>query len=277
MQDTQKMSPLAQRCVTGVLVALPVLACIAFGPRWIWWFLVSIVSTAGLWEMHRLFFPQGLATKYLYLSFAAGLALPLATFLQGLAGLNAALVLALFAAFLLMMLTSPLDADDIPRIGLLCLAWLYVPCLLSYTLLIGAVPAGRCWILFVLAVIIAGDSGAYYTGLRIGRHKLYERVSPKKTIEGAVGGLTSSIVAGSLFGLIFLPHVSFTTLILFSIAVAVTGQIGDLFESMLKRNYGKKDSGTLLPGHGGALDRLDSMLFAFPVLWALLYWAGLDR
>ncbi|SPJ14620.1 CDP-diglyceride synthase (fragment) [Syntrophobacter sp. SbD2] len=94
-----------------------------------------------------------------------------------------------------------------------------------------------------------------------------------KTIEGAIGGLFLSIVTGSIIGLILLRNVPPTKLFLFSLAVAAVGQVGDLIESMIKRNSGKKDASGLLPGHGGILDRLDSMIFAFPVLWALLQWA----
>ncbi|MCE5333944.1 MAG: phosphatidate cytidylyltransferase [Desulfobacteraceae bacterium] len=271
------MSPLVQRWVTGVLVALPVLAFIAFGPPWSWWFLVTLFATFGLREMHGLLFPEGVPAKYKYLSTLVGLLLPLAASLAGGTGLNVALALALFSALFLMLATSPLRSEDIACISLLCLGWLYVPYLLSFALLIGTAPAGRIWIVFVLVVIIAGDSGAYHTGLHCGRRKLYELVSPKKTIEGAIGGFASSVIAGTLFGLILLPTSTFASLIVFSSIVAVTGQIGDLFESMIKRNCGKKDSGSLLPGHGGVLDRLDSMLFAFPVLWALLNAVGLDR
>jgi len=133
-------------------------------------------------------------------------------------------------------------------------------------------PQGRYWIVFVLAIAIAGDSGAYYSGMKAGRHKLYEQVSPKKTIEGAVGGLAASILTGLLLGLAFLRQVPLAHLLLLSFVLAVAGQLGDLFESMIKRNCGKKDSSGLLPGHGGVLDRLDSILFGFPLAWFFLQW-----
>jgi len=220
--------------------------------------------------MHGLLFQAPLSGIWQIFSFAAGLFLPLGAYLWGIAGLNFTLFISFFAALSLMMLSSPLDRDQIGRVGLLSFAWLYVPYFMSFVLLIGAAPQGRFWILFVLAVTVAGDVGAYHTGSRIGRRKLYQIVSPKKTIEGAIGGLFSSVVAGSAVGFIFLRNVPFATLLFFSLAVAVTGQIGDLIESMLKRNCGKKDSSALLPGHGGILDRLDSLIFSFPVMWALL-------
>ncbi len=106
--------------------------------------------------------------------------------------------------------------------------------------------------------------------MKMGSRKLYPEVSPKKTVEGSIGGLCSSVVAGSAIGLIFLRPFPLASICIFSLVTAVAGQVGDLVESMIKRNSGKKDSSALLPGHGGLLDRLDSLLFAFPVLWALL-------
>jgi len=277
MPDSLKSSFHIQRWVTGILLGLPVLACIAAGPPWSWWLLVSLVTTIGLWELHGLLFHVPLSGKWRFFSFAAGLFLPFATYLWGITGLNFALFVSFFAALCLMMISSPLDCNEIGRIALLSFAWLYLPYCISFVLLIGEAPQGRFWILFLLAVIVAGDAGAYYTGRWIGRHKLYRTVSPKKTIEGAVGGLFSSIVAGSIIGLIFLTNVPLARLFFFSLAVAATGQVGDLIESMIKRNSGKKDSSGLLPGHGGMLDRLDSLLFAFPVLWALLQWATAEQ
>jgi phosphatidate cytidylyltransferase len=273
MPDSLKSSSSVKRWVTGILVGLPVLACIAAGPTWSWWLLVSLATALGLWELHGLLFHVPLSRKWRFSSFAVGLFLPLATYLWGITGLNFALFVSFFAALCLMMISSPLDCDEISRIALLSFAWLYVPYFISFVLLIGGAPRGRFWILFLLVVIVAGDAGAYHMGRRIGRHKLYPAVSPKKTIEGAIGGLFLSVVAGSIIGLIFLRNVPPPKLFFFSLAVAATGQVGDLIESMIKRNSGKKDSSGLFPGHGGMLDRLDSLIFAFPVLWVLLQWA----
>lgn len=126
------------------------------------------------------------------------------------------------------------------------------------------------WILFALAVNWVGDVAALYTGRTFGRHKLSPVISPGKSWEGAAG----SMVAALLFGYLFATHVE-TSLspipAMFLAAVAnIFGQVGDLAESALKRGAGVKDSGSLLPGHGGVLDRLDSSLFTLPVVWAAL-------
>ncbi len=132
------------------------------------------------------------------------------------------------------------------------------------------VAAGHYWLMFALIVNWIGDTGAYYVGRKYGRHKLAARVSPGKSWEGAA----ASAVAGLIFGMIYLP-LTITGLPLWaagaiSLIANAAGQVGDLAESALKRGAGVKDSGTLLPGHGGMLDRLDSSLFAMPVVYTLV-------
>jgi phosphatidate cytidylyltransferase len=124
-------------------------------------------------------------------------------------------------------------------------------------------------VLMLFGIIWAGDSAAYYTGRALGRHPLAVRVSPKKTVEGAIGGLVGSIAIGTAVGLWRLAE-PWPNLALISLVTAIAGQIGDLAESALKRSVGVKDSSSILPGHGGILDRLDSLLFAAPVFFWLL-------
>lgn len=117
------------------------------------------------------------------------------------------------------------------------------------------------------AMVMMTDTGAYYTGRSIGRNKLAPRISPGKTIEGAVGGFITAIITGPLCKLIFFPEIPILHAALLGAAIGVIGQVGDLAESMLKRGADVKDSGTLLPGHGGMLDRVDSILFCAPLLY----------
>jgi phosphatidate cytidylyltransferase len=117
------------------------------------------------------------------------------------------------------------------------------------------------------AMVMMTDTGAYYTGRSIGRHKLAPRISPGKTIEGAVGGFITAVITGPLCRLIFFPEIPLLHAALLGAAIGIIGQIGDLAESMLKRGADVKDSGTLLPGHGGMLDRVDSILFCAPLLY----------
>jgi phosphatidate cytidylyltransferase len=117
------------------------------------------------------------------------------------------------------------------------------------------------------AMVMMTDTGAYYTGRSIGRRRLAPRISPGKTIEGAVGGLIAAIITGPVCRLIFFPEIPVTHALGLGAAIGIIGQIGDLAESMLKRGSDVKDSGRLLPGHGGMLDRVDSILFCAPLLY----------
>jgi phosphatidate cytidylyltransferase len=118
-------------------------------------------------------------------------------------------------------------------------------------------------------VVFSGDSGAYFVGRSLGRTKLYELISPKKTREGSIGGLVASAGFAAGVQLLFIPEISLVTAIALGLGGGILGQLGDLVESMLKRACGVKDSGNLLPGHGGMLDRVDGLIFTLP-LFALV-------
>jgi phosphatidate cytidylyltransferase len=126
------------------------------------------------------------------------------------------------------------------------------------------------WLVFGLVVSWIGDTGAYYVGRKWGRHKLAPQVSPKKTWEGAFASAVVSAIAGALALPRLIPGVGIAEALGLALAANVAGQFGDLAESAIKRGAGVKDSGTLLPGHGGLLDRVDSSMFALPVLYAIL-------
>jgi phosphatidate cytidylyltransferase len=117
------------------------------------------------------------------------------------------------------------------------------------------------------AMVMLTDTGAYYVGRSIGRHKLAPRISPGKTIEGAIGGFATAVLTGFLCRLTFFHEIPIGHVLALGAAIGSVGQIGDLAESMLKRGAGVKDSGNLLPGHGGMLDRIDSILFCAPILY----------
>jgi phosphatidate cytidylyltransferase len=148
--------------------------------------------------------------------------------------------------------------------------------------------AGAFWVLYLLLIVWAGDIFAYFVGRSLGRHLMAPRISPKKTWEGAAASVAASLLVGSLLFTYALPISSFLLrvglitrrdglfglekpellpIVLLTITVNIAAQLGDLVESLIKRGAGVKDSGTILPGHGGMLDRIDALLFAVPVLW----------
>ncbi|MBT8372112.1 MAG: phosphatidate cytidylyltransferase, partial [Deltaproteobacteria bacterium] len=146
----------------------------------------------------------------------------------------------------------------------------YIPLLLSFLVLIRRGPEGMIWIYLLLGIIFAGDTSAYYVGTYLGRHKLNPAISPGKTVEGAIGGLCANLLVGAMGKIFFLPALSWGPAILFFLTVGIAGQVGDLFESELKRSSKIKDSGGILPGHGGILDRIDALLFATPVAYLFI-------
>ena len=146
----------------------------------------------------------------------------------------------------------------------------YVGFLGAHLLLLHQLPEGGSWLLVLTAITAGSDSGAYYCGRRFGRHKLCPLVSPNKTVEGAVGGLIAGVIMAIIMALLLRLEVSWLFLVPAAILLTGVGIVGDLTESIIKRATSTKDSGTLLAGHGGVLDRIDSLLFAGPVLYYLL-------
>lgn len=125
---------------------------------------------------------------------------------------------------------------------------------------------GLAYVIFALIIVWTTDSGAYFTGRKIGKRKLWPEISPNKTVEGFIGGIIWAIIAAFIIQWISPLTSSYLVLIAITIAASIFGQLGDLVESAIKRHYNVKDSGSLLPGHGGILDRFDSLLFVLPLL-----------
>lgn len=143
----------------------------------------------------------------------------------------------------------------------------YIPLFLSSLIFIRNGENGISWIFFILLLVAAGDTGAYFAGTYLGKNKLCPNVSPGKTVEGFIGALICVLVIGMYFKYHLLPELNWFYGIILFLLMGITGVCGDLFESVLKREGKIKDSGTLLPGHGGMLDRIDGLLFVAPVVF----------
>ena len=206
---------------------------------------------------------------------------------QMLFGIAVAVVAASFFFLALAMRREPL-ATGFPAAASAAFGFIYVVVPLAMLVQLRQQGSGAFLILYVLIVVWIGDTVAYYTGRALGRHKLAPRISPGKTWEGTVGSFVGAIVSGALVfaysrqissGLISVglltpgqaylpPHIpQLWRFAVLSAAINVAAQVGDLAESLIKRGAGVKDSGSILPGHGGMLDRIDALLFAAPVIW----------
>lgn len=269
-----------QRLLTA-LILLPLLILVLLKGGLVFFVLVILlVNGLAQWEFMGMFQPE--ADKYrrlkmlllgslLVLSFCTAHPSSLCPPSMGILLCNPSTVLfvlvwCLFVLFLFYLLSYEHIEHPSQDLATNLLGLLYLPFLLGHLIWLRFLAQGEWWVLWFLLVIFAGDTGAYYTGRALGKRKLYPAVSPGKTWEGVAGGLTASLVVGVLVGKRFLEGMGAPTLAILAVVLAVVGLLGDLFESMLKRQMQVKDASSLLPGHGGMLDRLDSILFAAPVV-----------
>ena len=199
--------------------------------------------------------------------------LPLAAWARGPGGPGASpegVALALAGGTLALLVAALFRAgalEEAPRAAAVAtLAWAYAG-LLPASVVALRVRFGWAWVLLLFVVSWANDTLAYFAGRAFGRHKLLERISPKKTWEGFWGGAAGSVGGALVVKALFLPHLSIPAAVLVGAGAAFLGPLGDLCESMLKRAYGAKDSGWIIPGHGGVLDRIDSLVFPAPLVY----------
>jgi phosphatidate cytidylyltransferase len=261
-----------KRWLTSIVAIPPLVYMISFGPRWVFYSVLFVASGVGLLEFLRMTsprFPSLLKIISVLLSLFFFYCLWGGLFSQA---------LGVFSLWVMMPLVYFLfhspdlrnhAADDI---GKLSLGFLYVILPLALLIVVDRHPTGNLWILFLFTVIFFGDTGAFYFGKLLGKRKLYSSVSPGKTWAGAFGGLFASVLSGVFFSYFFQLEGFPLKMGLLAGFLGVFGQIGDLVESMIKRSAGVKDSGRILPGHGGMLDRVDGLLFASPMLYLFLAW-----
>lgn len=233
------------------------------GPFWFTLFTALIAAVALYEYYHMSLAGKRLPERLLAIGFGA-LLVPLFASQQAYA-LQAGLVfVVLFFGLIFLWRFGDLQ-QVVQQLALLLFGFFYVPLLLGHLVLLRGLPFGREWIYLVLLIVMASDTGAYFSGITLGRHKLYPAISPNKSVEGAVGGLLGALVGAFVARATFFPALDAGDCLLLGLGLGAMSQLGDLFESMLKRACGVKDSGVLFPGHGGILDRLDSLLFAFPL------------
>ena len=200
------------------------------------------------------------------ITFLAALALAIAAYLGGWRWLPIALFLSMVALTLSVMVLPARGSHILPTLVYSIFGVLFIGWNLSHLILLRLLPAGQWYILFLCAVVWVGDSAAMYVGKSLGRSKMAPTISPGKTWEGAVVGTVGGVLTAVVSAGFWLPHVVLWQCAILGLCISLAAQMSDLGESMLKRYAGVKDSGGLIPGHGGILDRLDSMFFAAPTL-----------
>jgi phosphatidate cytidylyltransferase len=198
-------------------------------------------------------------------------ALPLVAIYQPrLEYLAAAIFFAALAGFLITLSSYKSLADPFTFLAKYIFGVVYCGFLIGHIILLMALEQGGHWIIVLTAITAASDSGAYFVGKYFGKRKLCPHISPGKTIAGFNGGIICGTLGGMLFSFLFFPEISLMKIAFYGALLSALGVAGDLTESIIKRATGTKDSGKLLPGHGGFLDRSDSMLFCAPTFYYIL-------
>lgn len=235
---------------------------------------VVAVVAIGTWELMGILFQREksalLKLIFYVLSF---LVFALSILNPALSGLSLSLAFILFVIASLLALHKTGDLTHIANFqAKAVMGFFYMGLLPSFAFRILDYNQGLSWFVFLLAAVFAGDTMAYVFGVLIGKHKVMPSVSPKKTWQGSIGGIIGSVAAGLICWLLMFPEHSLLPLLALAGVAGFVGQFGDFFESLLKRVANVKDSGKIMPGHGGVLDRIDGVLFASPVVLGGILW-----
>jgi phosphatidate cytidylyltransferase len=296
-----------KRIATAVVLIPLVLLLVLKAPVYILTMVAGAVALLAVDEFlklttHYAVEPMARATYifvglfFVFVIFASTNRTPLVETTAVLYGLGVASALAPFVFLTLAMGVRRSDfrlERGYPAAAASSFAFAYIAIPMTLLVSIRQQPAGAIWTIYALLAVWAGDIFAYFVGKSLGRHRMSPEISPKKTWEGAVASIMASVIIGTLWmqhapaissallrlglidrrdGMFGLEQPQLWPIILLSAVVNIAAQLGDLVESLIKRGAGVKDSGTILPGHGGMLDRIDAMLFAVPVVWAYGAW-----
>jgi len=260
---------LKQRIVTGVIAGIVFLTLLVLGGYW-YAGLIVLLSVIG----YREYIQMNGFTSHKLSSFVGLLALLLLAIPWDMLGItfpvNTTAIIWLAMFVLLFITVASKNKITIDQVALILLGAIYIGLGFYYMISTRIPDHGLYWTILIFVCIWATDSGAYFVGSMVGKHPLWPQISPKKSIEGAVGGIVISMLAALLFSWYAPDLLPIQTALLLGISIAIVGQIGDLIQSAYKRVKGIKDTGTLLPGHGGVLDRVDSWLIVFP----FIHWLG---
>lgn len=254
--------------VATALVGLPLLVfIIGWGRAWHFSLLVFAITSIGVSEYFFMVFPG--QSRERALGILLGVVTSLGLLVPGLPDPGSWLGGVIMVACLTYLFFGGELRERYLYLSWTLLGILYAGYLLPHFVILYRLPEGRKWVFWVLLVIMAGDTASYFVGSLLGKNRLSPDLSPAKTIEGALGGIAASLFAGVAGGKFLLASVSWPEMLLLAFVLSLLGQAGDLFESWIKRAFSVKDSGRLLPGHGGLLDRVDSLIF--PVVFTAYY------
>ena len=235
------------------------LILIGFGRPWQFSLFIFVVTFGALCEYFFIAYPD--RWKERILGIFIGVVVSLMVLIPGLPEPGLFLAGVIVCAFSVYLFFEGGLEERYKHLGWTVLGALYIGYLFPHFALIHPAPGGREWVFFILLVVMVGDTAGYLMGMALGRRKLYPEISPAKTVVGALSSVGASVLAGLVGARFLLSDLSWVEVLMLSLILSSLGQLGDLFESFIKRVFSVKDSGRLLPGHGGLLDRLDSLIF----------------
>ncbi|OFX51189.1 MAG: hypothetical protein A2066_13620 [Bacteroidetes bacterium GWB2_41_8] len=265
------MKKLITRTATGIVLVLVILAAI-FAGQYSYAVLFLLILSGGLFEFSKLYKKSEIKPN-VWLSYMISFLLFGISFFVAKGILGTSYFLLLFPFFLIIMAAELYRKKQKPleniAVTIFSIVYLAIPIsLLNFLVFTEILPGSNFspkLLIALFAIIWTYDSGAYLFGVSMGKHRLFERISPKKSWEGAIGGTFTALLAAYIISNL-IPEIQIIHWMAISILTVVSSTYGDLTESMFKRYFGIKDSGQILPGHGGVLDRFDSLLFAVPVI-----------
>ncbi len=256
------------RRLYSALLFIPLLYVgIRYSPPWLFSLLIGAIALFALWEFLSLYFSNtGSLSPKVLSCFAA--ALLLIGMNEGLPHVLLVSLLGMVAIIMAGFCISPVHTKQrLPDWAAYIFGVLYVGLLLGHYSLLRNLEQGVALVFFVIIVTWLSDTGGFFVGKTMGKHPLAPTLSPKKTIEGLLGGVLFSVIGGIISHFTFVPFFSLGQCMILGVSLALLGALGDLAESAIKRSVRVKDSGTIIPGHGGVLDRIDSLLFSGPAMY----------
>lgn len=255
-----------QRWLTGIVLAVILLAILFFGSVEILAAAIVIAIGVAVWEYNGIVFGKGfLREKTESMIFAV--LIPAVALFGSAEMMIAVLAFATMVVFMVFLWRVDESHFDLSSVLKVVFGMIYLPLLTAHFILLRKLDAGVSWIFLVLVIGIVGDTVAMYVGRALGKRKLIPLVSPGKTVEGTIGLILGATLASCAFGFFIFPEIALGHFFVLGFAGSIIGQLGDLSESVIKRNYGKKDASALLPGHGGLMDRLDCLIFVAPFVY----------
>jgi len=260
------MSPHIKRWISAI-IAIPILfAIIFYGSEVVFTVFIVLVILGAVLEYNRMVFNGGLTWEK-WEGLLVALLIPLAVFSGDFRIVLAVISLSMLSVFFIFLLRINSKSFDLVPVTKLVFGFMYIPLMLSHFILLRLSENGIIWIFFILVLAFSGDIAAYYVGKTIGKRKLSSLISPGKTVEGTIGLFIGSVIGCALFRYYFYPTLPIVHVVTLGIIGGILGQLGDLCESAIKRSSGVKDSGSLILGHGGLLDRLDCLIFIVPFVY----------